>query len=89
MIFFGIIVVCVLVLIALYIDMLVVLKTLGRKSILDVSEAAKVVKRVQAPDASGFDKGMKLKLYGVCAIAGVVTVLAFLLHRGASQCAFE
>lgn len=74
MIFFGIIVVCVLALIALYIDMLVVLKTRGRKSILDVSEAA---------------KGMKLKLYGVCAIAGVVTVLAFLLHRGASRCALE
>jgi hypothetical protein len=74
----------VLVLIALYIDRIVVLGTVGRKSILDVSEAVKVIERFHGPDVRGVAKATQLKLYGFG--AGVVTVMAFLLHRGASQC---
>ena len=78
---------CVLVLIALYIDSIVVLGTFGRRSILDVSEAVKVIERFHGPAVRGdFAKATQLKLYGFGACAGVVTVMAFLLHRGASQC---
>jgi len=76
----------VLVLIALYIDMIVVIGTVGRRSILDVSEAVKVIERFHGPDVRGVAKATQLRLYGFCACAGVVTVMAFLLHRGASQC---
>lgn len=80
--------VCLLIMMALYINVIVMLFTLGNKSILDVSSAIDVIKKIHKPESGkSLRELIKIKLYAFASIAAVVTVLTFLLHRSASACA--